>query len=103
MLYPLDVFIKTGYREAAFLHGFALAIQNLNLWVNKHPRFSLVVGQVHNDDLLVHVHLRSGQANAGRIVHGLEHVVDQRKVSVRQFINRLGDGAQTWVRVFENV
>ena len=103
VLDPLNLFIEAGYRQTALLHRFFFAVQYFHLRVDKHPGLVLVLGQIHNDDLFVNVHLGGGKANARRIVHGLQHVVDQLAVGVRHLLNRLGDGAQAGIRVFENL
>ncbi len=103
VLDALHVLVETGYGQAAFLHGFRLAVENLDFRVDEHPGLAFVLGQVHDDDLLVDVDLGGCQADALGIVHGLEHVVDQLPDVVRHRLHRLGDGAQARVRVFEDL
>ena len=103
VLNPWNIFIKTRNRETTFLHFLKLAVENVHFGVNEHPWLTLVFGQVHNNDLPVHVDLGGRKANAGRIVHGLEHVVDQLAGLVGYLVHRLGDGAQSGIRVFENI
>ncbi|MNC37413.1 hypothetical protein D3C75_859750 [compost metagenome] len=51
----------------------------------------------------MHVDLGRGQADAGRRVHGFEHVVDQLAQRVVHHVHRLGVGAQAGIGEFENV
>ena len=48
-----------------------------DLRVDQHPRLITFLGHVEDQQLLVHVDLGRGEADARRGVHGLEHVIDQ--------------------------
>jgi hypothetical protein len=71
--------------------------------VDEHARFAAVFAEVHHHDLLVHVDLGRGQADARGFVHGFKHVVDQLTQGVVELRHRFGDGAQARIREFENV
>jgi hypothetical protein len=65
----------------------------------------LLLRHVDHHEALVHVDLAGGEADAGRGIHGLEHVIDQalecrRGNSCR--VNRPGHGAQAWIGEFED-
>ena len=68
-------------------------------------RFVIFAAQrhVHDDDALVNVHLRCGQANAMRFVHGLEHIVGYRLECVGKLADRFGGFAQAAVGMDEDV
>jgi hypothetical protein len=51
----------------------------------------------------VGVHLRGGQAYAGRIVHGLRHVIDQTLDAGIDGFDRLRHGVQSSIGVMEYV
>ncbi len=40
-----------------------------------------VLGAIQNDDTAHHAHLRRGEAHAGRVIHGFQHVVGQATIS----------------------
>jgi hypothetical protein len=54
------------------------------------------------EQLLVHVHLRRGQADAGRGVHRHEHLVDQIEQRLIEHRDGLGLGAQARIGEFED-
>ncbi|MNO88576.1 hypothetical protein D3C76_800310 [compost metagenome] len=103
LLRAVDVLVEAGHRQAAFLVLIHLFGQRFELGVDEHPRLGLVLGQIHDDDALVHVHLGGGQADAGGFVHGFEHVVDQLAHGVIDHLDRFGDRAQARIGEFENV
>ncbi|MOA10989.1 hypothetical protein D3C78_1309030 [compost metagenome] len=103
LLRAVDVLVEAGHRQAAFLVLVHLLGERFELGVDEHPRLALVLGQVHHHQTLVHVDLGRGQADAGRRVHGLEHVVDQLAQGVVHRGHRLGEGAQAGIGEFENV
>jgi hypothetical protein len=51
----------------------------------------------------VHVYLGGRQAYPGGVVHGFEHIVDQRPGGIRDLGHRLSLCAQAGVGEFENV
>jgi len=50
----------------------------------------------------VDIDLGRGQADAGRVVHGLEHVDDQAPQGVVDLPDRLGDGPQARIGEFQD-
>ena len=60
------------------------------------------LADVDHQQALVHVDLRGRQADAGRGVHGLEHVVDQLAQRCVDLLDGLGAGAQSRIGKFEN-
>ena len=71
------------------------------------PEFAAVVlrfGDVDRDDLLVHVHLARGQANAGRVIHGVGHVGHQLAQALgAEFGHGRGNLVQAWVGIAKDV
>ena len=60
-------------------------------------------GDVDHDHALVHVDLRGGQADAGRVVHGLGHVGDQLLHARVENGDRLGDLVQARIGVAQDI
>ncbi|MCY1436602.1 hypothetical protein D9M71_527310 [compost metagenome] len=103
LLRTVDVLVEAGHRQAAFLVLVHLVGEGFELGVDEHPRLGFVLGEVDDHDALVHVDLGGGQADAGSVVHGLEHVVDQLAHGVINHLDGLGDRAQARIGEFENV
>jgi hypothetical protein len=53
--------------------------------------------------LLVHVHLRRGQADARRVVHGFGHVGHQFFQALVELGDRNGHFVQAWIGVTQNI
>ena len=51
----------------------------------------------------MHINLRRGQADAVGVVHGFEHVGNQRADACIHRLNRFGDGMEFGVGVSKNV
>jgi hypothetical protein len=49
----------------------------------------------------MHIDLRGGQADTGRLIHGLQHVGDPLLECRIEHLDRLGAGAQPGIREFE--
>ena len=65
----------------------------------------LLLADIDDHEALVHVDLARGQADTGRLVHGLEHVVEQGLERRRRDlggIDRRGLGAQARIGEFED-
>ena len=91
-MYPrraLHLLVEAGHGQAAFFIGCHLIGERGDLRVDEHARLGLVLGQVHHDQPLMHIHLGSRQANARAGVHGFEHVVDQFAKLVIYLFHRL--------------
>ena len=105
----LDVLIKVGNREAAFLArdhfvggpGY-LGVHEVHRLAGREDLFlrgflevfAVLVhraGDVDDEDALGHADLDRGQADARCVVHGLEHVIHQRAQVVRDFLHGFGD------------
>lgn len=99
----VDVLVEARHRQAAFLVLAHVVGQLFDRGVDEDPRLAAVFAQVHDHDLLVHVDLGRGQADARGFVHGFKHVVDQLTQCVVELRHRFGNGAQARVREFENV
>ena len=102
-LRAIDVFVEARHRQAAFLILLNFVGQGLELGVDKHQRFILVFGQVHHHQALVYIHLGGRQADAGGVVHGCKHIVDQLAQLVVDLLHRFGDGTQARIGKFEDV
>ena len=100
-LRTLDRIEDAGDRQAALFHRANLAAPE-DLRIDEHERLAAIVAHVHDDELPVHVDLGGGEADAGRRVHGLEHVVHQPQQGGVKHRDRLGAGAQTWIGKLEN-
>ncbi len=98
-----DELVETGHRQAAFAVLARAAFEHADLRVDQHQRLLAVLGDVHHDHAPVHVDLGRREPDAGRRVHGLEHVVDQLLHRRVDLFDRLGDGAQPRVGEFEDV
>ena len=64
--------------------------------------FRLLLLKVDHQHALGNADLDGGEADSGRGVHRVEHVVDQPAQIVVDLVNRLGDLAQTRVRNFDD-
>ena len=63
----------------------------------------VLLRQVHGDDALGHAHLNGGEPDAGGLVHGLEHVLDQLLHLRVDLLDRFGDEPQPLVGDDEDV
>ena len=67
---------NAGHGQAAFLIDlFARLVGDLR--IDEDLRLVLLFTHIDDHEALVHVHLASSQADARRVVHGLEHVIQQ--------------------------
>src|SRR5712691_9649668 len=92
-------------REAALLVGRLLRRRPHDLRIDEDLRALglLFLGQVQGDDALGRADLDGGEPDPGRVVHGLEHVLDQLADAGVDLLHRLGDLPQPLVRQNENV
>ncbi len=74
-----DLVEDLGHRQTAFLIGQCVfrGGQDLGVHIVLRGRLLALAGQVHDDHPLGHAHLHGGQADAGRVVHGFQHVIHQ--------------------------
>ena len=69
--------IDAGNGQAAFLALDALLAGPQQLGVDERDGLVAFFGHVNDDDALMHINLRGGQADALGLVHGFEHVGHQ--------------------------
>ena len=71
--------IMLGQRQAAFLVGHVLVggLDDLGIGHQERAGLGVLAVDVEHDDALQYVDLRSGEADAGRRVHRLQHVVHE--------------------------
>ena len=62
----------------------------------------MVLTDIHNNHALMDIDLTSRQANAGRVIHGLEHVIDKLLNPCIYRYNRHRARAQSWVGKLKN-
>ena len=95
MVGPQHLGILVGDRQAAFGVGHFLVRMGQDFGVDEHPRlldrlsaFFVGLAQVHHQQALGHADLDRGEADAGSVVHRLEHVGDQRAQLVIDLLDR---------------
>ena len=95
----LDVVVVLGHRQAAFLIGVQLLRDPGDLGVDDEQRRLLLAlaGEVERDDALGDADLDRRQSDAGGVVHGLQHVVEDATDLVVHDGDRLGDELQAGV------
>ena len=74
-----------------------------DLRIDEHDQRVAPLGHVDHDDLLVHVDLGRGQADAGRGVHGFGHVGDELLQRLVEDGDRGGDLVQPGIGVAKDV
>ena len=94
--------VVARYRQAA-LFALRLAFGGDDLRVDEY--LELVAGHAHvdYDDALVDIDLCGREADAGRGIHGFDHVADQFPDVCRHDRHRGGGLSQPRIRVFEDV
>ena len=73
---PGDLVVVPGHGQAAFL-ALRLALGRDDFRIDEDEEVVLGIGDVDDDDALVHVDLRGGEADAGGRVHGFRHVAHE--------------------------
>src|SRR5262249_33580188 len=86
--------------QAAFLVGRGLFGSPQDFRIDEDARLValLLLGEVHGHDTLGNTDLDGGKADAGRVIHGLEHVVDQSLDLTVNLLDRLRLEPQSPVR-----
>ena len=79
-----DLLVHARYGKAA-LFAIGLPYGGKNLGIDQSQQFVAGFGRVDDDYLLVHVHLGSGKADAGRGIHGFCHVGNQAAYALVYF------------------
>jgi hypothetical protein len=99
----LHLLVVFGNREAALLVGALLLGGPGDLRVDQHHRPALLLGllrRVHHDEPLRHADLDRREADAGGVVHRVEHVGGEPAQLRRDLVHRLG--FETQARVGED-
>ena len=80
----LDLVENVRHREAAFFVGLRFFHRFEDFRVHEIARllFFPLAGEIHHDDAQRHADLDRGEADAGRVIHGFQHVIHQRAVLV---------------------
>ncbi len=98
---PLHLIEHAGHRQAAFFrHGDPFARQDLG--VDENQRLIALLGDVDHQQAQRGIHLGRGEADAGRCVHRLEHVIDEAPQLGVETRNRKGPSAQPGVGKFQD-
>jgi len=97
-----DLVVDAGYGQAA-LFPFDIAGSGKDFRVDQHAQVGMVFADVNDDNALVHIDLGRRQADAGRGVHGLGHVVDQFADALVYLLHRFGHGVQAGIGIAEDV
>src|SRR6266436_2774703 len=101
---PLDFFVIFGDRQAAFLVDRHLLRRRQDFRIDETPRLRLglavlaLLGEIHRDQPHRLRDLDRRKPDAGRVVHGLEHVVGELADLRRDLFDRPGDQPQLLVR-----
>jgi hypothetical protein len=93
--------INARNRQTTFL-ALLLAAAGEDFRVDEHFQLVALLGNIHHDDLLMHIHLRRRQAHAGRGIHGFRHVAHQFARAFAYLFNPLGCLAQTLIGIYQN-
>lgn len=104
-LHPLGALhavVDAGHRQAALVALHALVAGPQQLGVDQHQALVALFRDVDDDQALVHVDLRGRQAGALGVVHGVEHVVDERAQAVVHGGDGRGHLVQARIGVAEN-
>ena len=76
-------------RQAAFFKNRGIFRAGDDFRIDHLVEFGRVIGAtIHDDQTFRHIDLRRGEANAGRVIHRLDHVVEKPPDSVRHLGNR---------------
>lgn len=97
---PVDLDAHIRDRQTAFIvgaHGVA-AGQNARVDQRQGPRLLVFARHVENQQTARNPDLDGCEANAGSVVHGLEHIVDQPTQVRVEALDRSRDGAQQGIR-----
>ncbi len=97
---PLDILENVWDRQAALLTGRKLRRSPENFWISETKRlwrggFIDAFGHVENNHPLLHGDLNRREPDAGRGIHGFEHIVHERADAFVDFGHRRAHKAQT--------
>ena len=99
---PLNGLVKSGHRQTPLVIVAQRLIDDGDLGVNKDSGIRVVLTEVHDNHALVDIDLTGCQANAGRVIHGLEHVIDKLLNPCIYRDNRYRERAQSRVGKLKN-
>ena len=99
---PLNGLVESGHRQTALIIGTQRLIDDGDLGVNKDSGIRMILTEIHDNHALVDIDLTGRQANAGRRIHGLEHVIDKLLNSCIDRDNRYCARAQSRVGKLKN-
>ena len=98
----LDAVVNSRHRQAALFADTRLGTGPDDLGVNQHQRLVAVLAHVDNDQPLMHIDLRRGQADTVGCVHRLQHGCGKLANAVVDHGDRHCHGMQTRVGVTED-
>ena len=98
----LDTIKNARHGQTAFVVHTALFAGPEDFRVDKHLQLIACFGNIEHDNLLMHINLRCGQANAWCFVHGFCHVGDQLPEAIIKYRHRFGDLVQATIWVTED-
>jgi hypothetical protein len=90
----LDRFVDPRHRQAALVHLLMPGCVGDHR-VDQADRGCTVFADIHYDQTLADIDLDRRESDAGGVVHGLEHVVDEPAQRVVDMLDRLRAAAQT--------
>ena len=97
----LDPVINPGHRQAALLTDL-LALVGDDLGVDQHEQRILLLGDINDDQLFMHIDLGRSEADPRCLVHGFRHVGCQATNAVVNIRDRLRHFAQTRIGESKN-
>ena len=97
---PFDVLENVRDRQAPLLTGRKLLRSPENFWIREAKRLRRggcigAFGHVENDHSFLHGDLNRGETDAGRGIHGFEHIIHERADALVDFGHRRAHKAQT--------
>ena len=93
-----DGLVNFGYGQTAFFPLFLFDALCDDFGIDEDQRLIALLRGIHDDDAMMNVHQRCGQAHAFGAVHGLKHIVDCGLQRYVKRADRLGNGVQTRIR-----
>lgn len=95
-----DIIPNVGHGKAAFLEhdGFFRSLDNSGIDVDARIVPGVLLRQIHHDDAHGHADLDRRKADAVRLVHAVEHVVDQQADFGIHLVDVPRDGFEAWIR-----
>jgi len=96
---PLDLLVIFRDRQAALFVSHFVVGRPGHFRIDENARVVLVglLRQIHGDDAFGNADLDRGKADAGRVIHGRQHVIDQLADAGIDVLDRLGNLPQPLV------